>query len=81
MLLGGDFTSGHALCVSGMALSSGGLYEGHYFGASPSENRICASGLELMFSNCLFPVHRVTQASPGIGLEGSRSSRSPGAPW
>lgn len=70
MLLGSDFTSGHALCVSAMALSSGGLYEGRYFGASPLENRTCASGL--VVSNWLLPVHRVTQASPGIGLEGSK---------
>ena len=32
MLLGSDFTSGHALCVSAMALSSGCLYEGRYLG-------------------------------------------------
>lgn len=73
MLLGSDFTSGHALCVSAMALSSGGLYEGRYFGASPLENRSCASAL--VFSNWL-----LTCASGDTGFSRYRSGRQQEAP-
>ena len=45
MLLGGDFTGGHALCVSLMGFELRGLYEGHCFGANPLESRTWAGVL------------------------------------
>ena len=59
MLLGGDFTSGHALCVSMMALSSGAFTKGTVLGPIPWKVE-----LGLVFSNCPLPAHQVVQTSP-----------------